>query len=199
MRKCFLLISLAIFSCSTPDKTNISTKQLAFKKFVSRQRLIDLPLHFDLADISDSLTQPMIVDDLDSLFISPAFAARRIWGIYKDTSQLFIFVTLGTASVYIPEIQIFDKHGNRIHYEQLLVDGCGAGCGYSCNAIAKIYKDIRSSDIKFYARDSVFSYECDSNAKEVPGTREHYIKFKSGSIDKNGHIIVRMDSLSFLK
>ena len=198
-RLLIIIFCVTLFGCSNSDKPALSTKELAFKKFVSRRKLLDLPIHFDLDAISDEQTQPMIVDDLDTLFIPTDFAAGRIWGIYKDTSKYYAFVTLGAAAVYIPQIQIFDKHGNKIQETELLVDGCGADCGYFCNAIAKVYKDDPNSDIKFYARDSVFSYTCDSLAKETPGTREHYIKFKSGSINKSGHITVKTGSLNLLK
>ena len=212
MKKIYILLVLAFYCCSTSDKNNVSIKELAFKKFVSIQRLVDLPLYFDLdnyyeegpksiiVEVSDSL---YITDSLfrpaDTLFIPKRVVAGRVWGIYKDTSEYFIFITLGEAAYYIPEIEIFDKHGNKIQEEQLLVDGCGADCGYSCNAIARIYKDAQSGGVNFYARDSVFSYECDSNSREVPGSREHYIKFKSGVIDKTGHMTIKTGSLNLLK
>jgi hypothetical protein len=198
-RLLIMAFAVTLFDCSNSEKPVLSIKELAFKKFVSRQNIVDLPLHFDLDGISDSQTQPMIVDDLDSLFIPTDYAAGRIWGIYKDTSQYFTFITLGAASVYIPQIKIFDKQGNKIQETELLVDGCGADCGYFCSAIAKVYKDDPTSDIKFYARDSVLFYTCDSVGKETPGTKKHYIKYKSGFVDKSGHITVTTGSVNFLR
>jgi hypothetical protein len=198
-RLLIITFCLTIFSCSEPDKTISSTKEQAFKKFVARQRLVDLPIHFDIDEITDSLTQPAIVDPLDSLFIPTDFGMNRIYGIYKDTSSFVMLIVFGVADDYIPEINVFDKKGNKIQDESVFVDGCGADCGYSCNAISKIYIDKVNSDIKFYARDSVYSYTCDSLGKETPGTLEHYIKFKSGSIDKSGHISVKTGSTNLLK
>lgn len=105
---------MTIFGCSDSDRTTVSTKEQAFIKFVSRQRLIDLPIHFDLDNTTDSLTQPAIVDPLDSLFIPTDFAANRIYGIYRDTSSFFMFITFGVASVYIPQLEVFDKKGNKM-------------------------------------------------------------------------------------
>lgn len=198
-RLLIITFCFTLFNCSDIDKSNLTQKELAFEKFISRQKLVDLPLYFDLDRISDSLTQPMIVDESDSLFMPTEFAAGRIWGVYKDTSQYFMFITLGAAAVYIPQIQIFDKKGNKVQSEELLIDGCGADCGYFCNAIAKIYKDTLNADIKFYARDSVLTYTCDSISKETIGTREHYIKYKSGSVDNTGRLTVTTGSINLLK
>lgn len=129
-RLLIILFSLTIFGCSNSGNINVSTKDLAFKKFISRQKLIDLPVHFDIDNISDSLTEPMIVNESDTLFISPDLASGRIYGLYKDTSKYFLFLNLGAASIYIPEIMTFDKHGNQIQYEQMLIDGYGSDCGY---------------------------------------------------------------------
>jgi hypothetical protein len=194
-----LTVCLTIFSCSEPDKIIDLTKEQAFKKFVARQRLVDLPIHFDIDQITDTLTQPAIVDPLDSLFIPTDYAMNRIYGIYKDTNSFFIFITFGTADDYIPNIEIFNKHGDKIQEEDVFVDGCGADCGYYCNAISNIYKDNSTSEIKFYARDSVRYYECDSTGNEVPGTLVHYVKFKSGIVDNSGQITIKTGSTNLLK
>jgi hypothetical protein len=193
MRRLILAFGLTILACTNSDKKVDTTKELAFKKLVARQRLVDLPLHFDLNRISDTLTQEPIVDDSDTLFISPTLSGGRIWGIYKDTSNFFLFINLSAAAVYIPSIIVFDKHGNKISEEDLFIDACGADCGYFCNETTDLYKV--NSDIMFYVRDSVLSYTCDSVGKETPGTREHYTKFKSGQVDLGGHINVKTGKL----
>jgi hypothetical protein len=202
-KNAFLFLFLSgLFACknstsSIPDISSV--KEAAFKKFIARQRLIDLPVNFNLAYISDTLTEPMLVDSLDSLFIPTDLAAGRIWGICKDTSQFFALITLDVAAVYIPGLRIYDKQGNLLQDVQLLVNGCGADCGYYCTAIAKIYKDTASENLKFYAQDSVYSYTCDSLGKETPGTKEHYIKSKSGTIDKQGRVTIRDSSMNLME
>jgi hypothetical protein len=197
-RTLIIIFCVTVFGCTNSDKAIVSTKELAFKKFVSRQRFFDLPIHFDIDEITDSLTQPAIVDPLDSLFIPTDLAAMRIWGIYKDTSEFFVFITLGVAEDYIPVIEIFTKNGDKIQSESVFIDGCGADCGYYCNAIANIYKEHQSRDIKFFARDSVRYYDCDSLGNETPGTLVHYVKFKSGVINRSGQITVNTGSTNLV-
>ena len=185
---------LALFACNNnhaPKKEatqTTSSKEIAFKKLIARQKLIDLPLYFDVDNISDSLTQPNIVDDSDTLLFQPNDLSGRLIGLYKDTTNYFLFVGLVPAAVYFPAIYIFDKQGNEISFEQLIVWGCGADCGYFCNEKSRLYKDASSNNLMFLVRDSVNMYECDSLGKETPGTREHYVKTKLGIIDVTGHI-----------
>ena len=191
-------MSLILSGCKNAGNTTDSAKEAAFRKFVARQRFIDLPVHFDLNNAPDSLTQPLVFDKTDTLFIPSNNASGQIFGIYKDTSKRFLFIALYPADGYIPAIILFDKHGNRLNEEQLLVDGCGADCGYYCNAIADIYKERSSSDILFYTRDSVFAYDCDSLAKPMPGTTQHYVKFKSGGIDSLGRISKKTGKINYM-
>lgn len=186
-------------SCNNPKESPPDPQQLAFRKFVARQNFVDLPLHFDFNNMSDSLTQPMIVEDSDTLFIPTDLASGRIWGIYKDTSKYFMFINLGAASVYIPEIMIYDKLGNRVAYEQLLLECGGADCGYYCSERSQIFKDRRSGNVNFSVRDTILYYTCDSVGKEVPGSKMHYTKLITGVVDSTGLITTKLDSTNLLK
>jgi hypothetical protein len=200
MYKLFTLIFLlSIFSCTDPDKTISTAKDIALKKFIARQRLVNLPIHFDLDHLPDSLTQPMIVDASDSLFISPDLASGRIYGLYKDTSNFFLFINFGAASVYIPEILVLDKKGNQIHNEQLLICAGGADCGYYYSSISNIYRNTTRPEIKFNVRDSMYLYTCDSLGKETPGTLEHYVQFLNGTIDISGNVSVITGSINYVR
>jgi hypothetical protein len=186
---------LVLFACNNnhaPKKEATQTaspKEIAFKKLVARQKLIDLPLYFDVDNISDSLTQPNIVDDSDTLIFQPDHTGgNRMWGLYKDTTNYFLFVQLMAAERYTPGIIVFDKQGNEIGLEQFIVHGCGFDCGYFCSEKSRLYKDASSNKLMFLVRDSVNMYYCDSLGKETPGTRQHYVKTKLGVIDITGHI-----------
>jgi hypothetical protein len=212
-RLLIIIFCLTLFACDEASPT-LSTKELAFKKFVSKQRLIDLPLYFDLENFSDEISLGYIIESsdtlyipddslfipADTLFIPTDVVPGRVWGIYKDTSEFFLVVTLGAWGYPLPELILFDKHGNKIGKERLMNGDCNiVDYGRTCNWTAKVYKDINSSNIKFYAQDSVLHLHYDSLKKEIAESRQHYIKFKSGSIDNSGHITVKTGSLSLLK
>jgi hypothetical protein len=198
MRSRYAFLLFVLFGCTVKEEPVLPVRAVAFKKFVARQRLVDLPIHFDLDEITDSLTQPMIADVTDTLFMPKSISGGRIWGLYRDTTRFYMFVTFATAAGYVPEIRVFDKAGNKIQDEEIFIAGCGSDCGYTCNSISGIYKDVETNDVRFYARDSVFSYTCDSAGNETPGTREHYINYKSGTVDKDGHIYLRTGSVNLV-
>ncbi len=157
----------------------------AIRKLARRTRLIDLPFYYDLSNYpKDTGLLPILNEPSDTLLFSDGAGGGRVYGVYKDTTNFFLVVNLyAAAGGYIPVIEIFDTFGGKVAHQQLLVRGCGADCGYSCSAIARINKDL-----SFFVRDSVFQYTCDSLGKETPGTREHYIESFSGKIDQYGNI-----------
>ncbi len=193
------VVALLFGGCKHYGTLPNTAKEQAFKKFVARQKLVDLPLHFDLSVTDGISIKPFIEDNTDSLFIAPDHAYGGVYGIYKDTSKGFLFIVLYAADTYIPGVILYDRQGNLLREEELLVDGCGADCGYYCNAIADIYKKLGSDDIQFYARDSVFTYDCDSLGKPTPGTTEHYVKYKSGHIDGKGGMTEKTGRIDYIK
>ncbi len=189
LKNIFLFSILIHFSCANSNKSivynpNTISKTTAFQKLLKRQGFVEIP-SYNLAGLAeDKNLQPLISDESDSMFFKKDYMPMgKIYGVYKDTSQFFLFITFYAAENYIPAIETFDKNGNRISSEQLLVNGCGAGCGYYCTMTAEISKDL-----SFIAKDSVLFYECDSLAKETPGTREHYVEYFTGKIDNTGRI-----------
>lgn len=161
-----------------------SDRETAFNTFLKRQRIVDLPLYINTESVSEEGTTSTLESNSDTLFFgSDLYTGSRVFGLYRDTSRFYLFIILQAAEDYIPSIITFDKRGNKISSTSLLVSGCGGGCGYSCSANAKI-----DSELKFWAGDSVLSFECDSLGKEVPGTREHYVEYITGYVDPKGKI-----------
>ena len=197
-----LISALAIVllsACKQSGSGYNPVKERAFKRFVARQRLVDLPLHFDLGVTEGISIKPFIVDSTDSFFIAADHAYGGVYGIYKDTSKYFLLIALYAADTYIPGVILFDKQGNLLREQELLVDGCGADCGYYCNAIADIYRKPGSDDIQFYARDSVYTYDCDSLGQPTPGTTEHYVKYMGGHLNPLGYISKKTGRIDYIK
>lgn len=193
MRKFYLSLFACLFilSCST-NTPKLSPKQIAFNKLIARQKLVDLPIHFNLNSISDSSTQALIENDSDTLIIDPNSVSGRIMGLYKDTTNYFLFINLYAAAQYIPTITIFDKQGNKISDESLTVEGCNFDYSCFCSSIANIFKE--NGSLQFYAHDSVAVFANDSLTNQIS---KRFIKFKKGIINTNGTITVQKGERNF--
>lgn len=193
--KILLLIfsSFLLMNCKNEkmknDKTdNHISKSKDFETFLKKFEILNLPLVLELSKIQDveNIT-PLSKTDLkfiDIKDINPELDNVYPFGILADTLETFKIIYLYPAESYYPIIATFNKNGKRIGKENLNVGGCGSDCGFTCNEYVKLY-----SDLKIYSVDSIQSYECDSLG-EKENTLRKYTRFKNGSINKNGKIIM---------
>jgi hypothetical protein len=108
--------------------------------------------------------------------------------------KYFAIVTLAAADCYIPVLSTYDEEGNKIDEQDIHIGGCGGDCGFTCEEYMVI-----NADYTIYTSDTISQYECDSLGNETPGTREHFVVYKTGRLLSNGKIELSGEMKKYLK
>lgn len=187
-----LLTSFLFVNCKNEEtKINKSDKLLVkskyFKTFINKFKTLELPLTIEPLKIQDGNFTVLTKTDFKFINlhdIDPTLDNIYAYGILPDTLDTYKVIYLFPYEIRLPKMATYSKNGKKISEEELSVGDCGSDCGFTCNEYIKIY-----SDLKIYCVDSIQSYDCGSlGIKE--NTLKKYTRFKNGSINKKGQIIM---------
>lgn len=187
-----LLASILFVNCKNEKAKNNKSDQLVvksndFKTFINKFKILEVPLTIEPLKIQDGNFTQLTKTDFKFINlhdIDPNLDNIYAYGILPDTLESYKVIYLFPSEIRLPIMATYSKNGKKISEEGLSVGDCGSDCGFTCNEYIKIY-----SDLKIYSVDSIQSYECDSlGIKE--NTLKKYTRFKNGSINKKGQIIM---------
>jgi hypothetical protein len=187
-----LLVSILCINCKNEKAENNKSDQLVmksndFKTFINKFKILKVPLTIEPLKIQDGNFKQLTKTDfkfIDLHDIDPKLDNVYAYGILPDTLESYKVIYLFPSEIRLPIMATYSKNGKKISEEELSVGDCGSDCGFTCNEYIKIY-----SDLKIYSVDSIQSYDCDSlGIKE--NTLKKYTRFKNGSINKKGQIIM---------
>lgn len=187
-----LLVSILLVNCNNEKAKNNKSDQHVlksndFKTFINKFKTLKIPLTIEPLKIQDGNFKQLTKTDfkfIDLHGINPTLDNIYAYGILPDTIESYKVIYLFPSEIRLPKMATYSKRGKKISEEELSVGGCGSDCGFTCNEYIKIYPDL-----KIYSVDSIQSYECDSlGIKE--NTLKKYTRFKNGSINKKGQIIM---------
>nr|WP_315241970.1 hypothetical protein [uncultured Flavobacterium sp.] len=187
-----LLASILFVNCKNEKAKNNKSEQLVvksndFKTFINKFKILEVPLTIEPLKIQNGNFTKLTKTDFKFINlhdIDPNLDNIYAYGILPDTLESYKVIYLFPYEIRLPKMATYSKNGKKISEEELAVGGCGSDCGFTCNEYVKIY-----SDLKIYSVDSIQSYECDSlGIKE--NTLKKYTRFKNGSINKKGQIIM---------
>jgi hypothetical protein len=187
-----LLILLGVLqSCSnSPSRTNKSSSyvqsvslkpNLEFTKFLKKFKALSFPLTIESLKIRVDSSRKL--NSKDNIFIKSQYPDEiYAYGMLSDTSDTFKIIWLQPAEMEVPVLTIFTKSGKKISEEYLGVGQCGSDCGFSCNEIIKLGKDL-----SIFSADSIQYNNCDTNGNET-GNIKKYVLYKTGRILNSGKI-----------
>lgn len=190
---------LVVLGCTSPEpSTNVnvaatgatgsasvqpeSEKQMAFRQFLQKFKVLSLPLNMDDAAIQSTNGLRKIKIE-DTAFISTDFPEETwCYGILPDTSKMYQLIWLMPYAEYVPMLTTFTKSGERISRKQLGVGECGSDCCFTCREFVRIEKDMT-----IYSADSIKSCICDDEGP-IESTTKEYVRYFTGKILDDGTI-----------
>jgi hypothetical protein len=181
----FTCLVLLLASCSThPPEASSPKASPAFYTFISKFKVLSLPLKLDNDSINGPHQNYKQMDTEDTLFIHEPYTL--LYGLLPDTSNYYAVIILGASDALTPLVVTFDKNGKRISESSLMLGLCsGAGPGYGpCSAYCRI-----GVDYSIHGVDSVFVTAFDTGA--IAGTKQIQCDFKDGRILPDGKIALR--------
>ena len=133
-----LLFLFYFMSCGI-DKTSDKNKMPdSFRSFINKFKPVKLPLTISIYSIT--VKDLIQVDDKssDTLYIK---GNESIYEILNDTTDFYYLITCQPADAYVPILNIYNKKGEKLSSESLVVRGCGGGPGIEyCSSTAIIKK-----------------------------------------------------------
>ena len=153
----------------------------SFRSFINKFKPVKLPLTISIYSIT--VKDLIQVDDKssDTLFIK---GNESIYEILNDTTDFYYLITCQPADAYVPILNIYNKKGEKLSSESLVVRGCGGGPGIEyCSSTA-----IIKNDLTIYCADTTKSFEYDSIMRPIPNSRQVICLYKDGKINPDGTI-----------
>jgi hypothetical protein len=129
------------------------------------------------------------INDSNLLVLTP----QQDTPVYKDkilaycsfatNGKYFAALTVSPGDCYVPILYTYDEQGNKIDEKQIVIGGCGADCGFTCEEYMVI-----NADYSIYISDTISECQCDTLGNEIPGTKQHYVIYKTGRLLSTGKI-----------
>jgi hypothetical protein len=164
-----------------------------FRKFRNKFKVIDLPFVYRQADFKDGLDfekLPTIKkESSDTPFVKSDYPdGVKCYGLLRDTSKYFAFISFFPGDSYFPVLTTFDRNGKFIGHTSLIANGCGGDCGLQYCSMSSII----NKDFSIFCADTVkWEYFCDSLAEPIPNSDIIWVDSKKGHLQSDGSIKMR--------
>lgn len=172
MRKLILIIVVACTVAACNDRAPFEAYK---KKFTEKK----LPIAIKGCYLSDS----------NFVVLEPArdtpVRTDKVLGYctFAPNGKYFVAITLSPADCYVPDLYTYSEDGKLIDHKSIDIGGCGADCCFTCEEYMVI-----NADYTIYTSDTVSECRCDTAGNEIPGTMQHYVRYKKGRLLENGKI-----------
>jgi hypothetical protein len=179
-----LLIASVIVSCNNGVGSASTSKGAnpAFDSFKQNFVQTALPLTTKACYVDPSKFK-QLGKQYYPLYVDNDEGYSLCWCTFKANGDYTALFTFGPADCYIPYLTTYDKDGKKIDGKMIAIGGCGSDCGFTCEE----YMIVRA-DYSIYTSDTVTAFDCDTANKEIPGTKQHYVIYKTGKILSTGKI-----------
>jgi hypothetical protein len=156
-----------------------------FRAFLSKFRVLQLPLTIKEIDLTDSARPHLSGSDTNYIeAINSGKEGLFAYGLLPDTANSYKVIWLAPADMYYPVLATYTKNGNKIKEDGIGVGGCGSDCCFECNETVTVKKDG-----SMYAADSIKECNCDENGPKLETMRK-YVRYKTGQIASDGKFTV---------
>ncbi|MBO9204547.1 MULTISPECIES: hypothetical protein [Niastella] len=155
-----------------------------FKAFMSKFRLLQLPLTIRPMELGDINNLPLLYGKDTNYITAPgtdtSIYRLYAYGLLADTANSYKLIWLSPADDYCPVLVTYTKKGEKISEGGLTAAGCGSDCCWECNQTISISKEL-----SIYSADSIKTCECDDNGPK-PETMRKYTMVKTAKIEADG-------------
>jgi hypothetical protein len=167
---------------NNPEPSGKST----FQNFLRNFRYAELPIVIKVDQDTTLIDRLKHLEVKDFPFIKDeGYSDIHAYCILPDTSNYYSLVWFVPADNLAPLITTFSKNGDMISQELIGAGRCGSDCCYSCFETVTINRDH-----SIHAVDTISSCDCDEKGNPREDTRRNYIYLRTGSINKNGKIVM---------
>ncbi len=206
MNKAILLIGIIlIFGCkseskdsekllSGQDEINSKIPQVndQFQAFLDQFPKTELPIKINGCD-EKYYKAPKLDLSLSSKY-SPDAKYEYVYGIIPSKGNFVSTITMGEADCLIPVLTTYKLNGEPINSKPISIGSCGPDPCFECMEFMTIKKDFR-----IYVADTIKTYECNENFKQILGTEKIEVIYKEGKITENGVIELTEEATKKIK